>query len=128
MYKRQDDEIVVQQQSGGRTVFQNVDSSKRKGFELSVDSKFNNGLGAYLAYTYLDAEFSSDFKACRPFRGIQSACNINALASPDTVSPGNSGGELIKSGTDIPGTFKQTVYGESVSYTHLDVYKRQIKH
>lgn len=105
-----DDEIVVQQQAGGRTVFQNVDSSKRKGFELSVDSKFENGLGAYLAYTYLDAEFSSDFKACRPFSGGQTACNINAPAAAGT--PGNSGGELIKSGADIPGTFKQTVYGE----------------
>ena len=62
-----DDEIVVQQQAAGRTVYQNVKSSERKGFELSVDSKFDNGLGAYLAYSYLDAEFSSDFLACRPF-------------------------------------------------------------
>ena len=105
-----DDEIVVQQQAAGRTVYQNVKSSERKGFELSVDSKFDNGLGAYLAYTYLDAEFSSDFKACRPFSGAQTACNINAPAAAGT--PGNSGGELIKSGAEIPGTFKQTVYGE----------------
>lgn len=105
-----DDEIVLQQQSGGRSVFQNVNSSERKGFELSLDSKFDNGLGAYLAYTYLDAEFSSDFTACRPFSGGQTACNINARAA--TGTPGNSGGELIKSGGDIPGTFKQTLYGE----------------
>lgn len=107
-----DNEIVVQQQSGGRTVYQNVKSSERQGFELSLDSQFDNGLGAYLAYTYLDAEFSSDFKACRPFRGKQTACNINKKASPDNDVPGNSGGEIIKSGTDIPGTFKQTLYGE----------------
>ncbi|OGV77545.1 MAG: hypothetical protein A3I83_09255 [Methylotenera sp. RIFCSPLOWO2_02_FULL_45_14] len=110
-----DDEIVLQQQSGGRSVFQNVKSSERKGFELSLDSKFDNGLGAYLAYTYLDAEFSSDFRACRPFSGGQTACNINATPSfpaPPGNPTGNSGGELIKSGSDIPGTFKQTLYVE----------------
>jgi len=106
-----DDEIVVQQQAAGRTVYQNVKSSERKGFELSLDSKFDNGLGAYLAYTYLNAEFSSDFVACRPFSGGQTACNINAPVVSGT--PGNSGGELIKSGSDIPGTFKQTLYGET---------------
>lgn len=105
-----DDEIVVQQQAAGRTVYQNVKSSERKGFELSLDSKFDHGLAAYLAYTYLDAEFSSSFTACRPFSGSQTACNINTPAAAGT--PGNSGGELIKSGADIPGTFKQTAYGE----------------
>lgn len=107
------DEIVLQQQSGGRSVFQNVKSSERKGLELSLDSKFDNGIRTYLAYTYLDAEFSSDFRACKPFAGNQTACNINAAATlPTAPSPGNSGGELIKSGSDIPGTFKQTLYGE----------------
>lgn len=107
-----DDEIVVQQQAAGRTVYQNVKSSERKGFELSLDSKFDNGLGAYLAYTYLDAEFSSDFRACRPFSGGQTICNINLPAVPGGPPAGNSGGELIKSGSDIPGTYKQSVYGE----------------
>lgn len=105
-----DDEIVVQQQASGRTVYQNAKSSERKGFELSLDSKFDNGLRTYLAYTYLDAEFTSDFTACRPFSGGQTACNINL--PPAAGTPGNSGGELIQSGSDIPGTFKQTFYGE----------------
>jgi iron complex outermembrane receptor protein len=116
-----DDEIVVQQQAAGRTVYQNAKSSERKGFELSVDSKFDNGLGAYLAYSYLDAEFSSDFTACRPFRGNQTACNINAIATlPTAPGPGNSGGELIKSGSNIPGTYKQTLYGE-VSWKYAPI-------
>ena len=116
-----DNEIVVQQQAGGRTVYQNVKNSGRKGFELSLDSKFNNGLGAYLAYTYLDAKFDSDFTACRPFAGNQSACNINAAATLPTASgPGNSGGELIRSGSNIPGTFKQTLYAE-VSWKYESV-------
>ncbi|MDO9205160.1 TonB-dependent receptor [Methylotenera sp.] len=107
-----DDEIVLQQQAGGRSVFQNVNSSERKGFELSVDSKFNNGLGAYVAYSYLDAKFTSDFTSCRPF-GTNPDSTIQATCLP-TVAPSttNSGGELIKSGGNIPGTFKQTLYGE----------------
>ncbi|MBM3350575.1 MAG: TonB-dependent receptor [Betaproteobacteria bacterium] len=105
-----DDEIVLQQQAGGRSVFQNIKSSERKGFELSLDSKFDNNLRAYLAYTYLDAEFSSDFMACRPFVGVNTACNINL--PPAAGTPGNSGGEAIASGTDIPGTYKHTLYGE----------------
>lgn len=102
-----DDEIVIQQSTGGRAVYQNVKGSERKGFELSLDSKFNNGLGAYVAYSYLDAEFTSDFNTCKPFSGTQTRCDPNSAADA-----GNSGAELIKSGTDIPGTYKQSLYGE----------------
>ena len=105
-----DDEIVIQQSTGGRAVYQNVQSSERKGFELSLDSKFDNGLGAYLAYSYLDAIFTSDFTTCKPFSGLQTRCDPNS--SVTTISGGNSGGELIQSGSNIPGTFKQTLYGE----------------
>ncbi len=105
-----DDEIVIQQSTGGRAVYQNVKGSERKGFELSLDSKFDNGLGSYLAYTYLDAEFTSDFTTCKPFSGLQTRCDPNSAVT--IISGGNSGGELIKSGADIPGTFKQTLYGE----------------
>lgn len=106
-----DDEIVVLQQSGGRTVYQNVNSSERKGFELSLDSRFANGISTYLAYTYLDAAFTSDFMACRPFSGNQTTC------LPSAPSASNSGQELIRSGADIPGTYKQTLFGE-VAWKH----------
>jgi iron complex outermembrane receptor protein len=107
-----DDEIIVQQQSSGRTVFQNVDSSERKGFELSLGSNLGYGISTYLAYTYLDAQFTSDFTACRPFSGNQVSCIPTAAASAT-----NSGGELIKSGSDIPGTYKHTLFGE-VAWKH----------
>ncbi|PKO49659.1 MAG: TonB-dependent receptor, partial [Betaproteobacteria bacterium HGW-Betaproteobacteria-21] len=106
------DEIVVLQQSGGRTVFQNVKDSERKGFELSIDSQLAHGFNAYLAYTYLDAEFTSEFEACRPFSGTQVFCN--PAAAPSAF---NSGTESINSGTDIPGTFKHTLFGE-LSWRH----------
>jgi iron complex outermembrane receptor protein len=112
-----DDEIVVQQQSGGRTIYQNVPSSARKGFELSLGSKFDYGFGTYLAYTYLDAKFTSDFTACTPF-GTNPAFPNQTTCLPTVVpSATNSGGELINSGSVIPGTYKQTLYGE-VSWKH----------
>jgi iron complex outermembrane receptor protein len=113
-----DNEIVIQQSTGGRAVFQNVKSSERKGFEISFDTKFDNGLGAYAAYSYLDAAFTSDFTTCKPFSGLQTRCDPNSDVS--TTSGGNSGGELIQSGANIPGTFKQTLYGE-VSWKYKPV-------
>lgn len=107
-----DDEIVVLQQAGGRTVYQNVKSSERKGFELSLDSRLSHGFSTYLAYSYLDAEFTSDFISCRPFSGGQTACDPSAPASFPPPAPGNSGGELIKSGSEIPGTYRHTLFGE----------------
>ena len=97
-----DDEIVVQQQGGGRSVFQNVDKSERKGFELSADSRLGNGFSTYLAYTYLDAEFTSDFNSCKPFTGTQTYCSISDATHIET----------IKSGSRIPGTYKHTFFGE----------------
>ncbi|MDR2220476.1 MAG: TonB-dependent receptor, partial [Methylobacillus sp.] len=82
-----DDEIVVQSASGGRTVYTNAKESERKGFELSIDSRLTHSLSAYLAYTYLDAEFTKDFVT------------------------GNTN-DLVRSGTDIPGVYKHTLYGE----------------
>lgn len=104
-----DDEIVVLQQAGGRTVYQNVKSSERKGFELSIDSRLGHGFNAYLSYAYLDAEFTSDFTSCKPF-GLTGATFCNPAAFPAHV-------ESIASGTDIPGTYKQTLFGE-VSWKH----------
>jgi iron complex outermembrane receptor protein len=107
-----DDEIVVLQQSGGRTVYQNVKSSERKGFELSLDSRLGYGFNAALAYSYLDAEFTTNFTACRPFSGAQTTC-IPTLAA----SASNSGSETISSGAEIPGTYRQTLFGE-LSWRH----------
>jgi iron complex outermembrane receptor protein len=107
-----EDEIVVQQQAGGRTVYQNVKDSERKGFELSIDSQLGNGLSTYLAYSYLDAEFTSDFTSCRPFADGQTVCLPDQPASMPPALPANSGGEIIRAGADIPGTYKHTLFGE----------------
>jgi iron complex outermembrane receptor protein len=70
------------------------------------------GFNAALAYAYLDAEFTTDFNACRPFSGTQTTC-IPAIAA----SASNSGKEVIASGAEIPGTYRQTLFGE-LSWKH----------
>jgi iron complex outermembrane receptor protein len=112
-----DDEIVVLQQSGGRTVYQNVKSSERKGFELSLDSRLGNGFSTYLSYAYLDAAFTSSFTACRPF-GLNPAFPNQTTCLPNVApSATNSGGEVISSGAAIPGTYKHTLFGE-IAWKH----------
>jgi iron complex outermembrane receptor protein len=106
-----DDEIVIQQQAGGRTVYQNAKTSVRKGFELSVDSNFGYGFDGHLAYSYLDAAFTSDFTSCRPF-GLSGAFPNQTTCVGTIPSALDSGKETIRAGANIPGTYKNTLYGE----------------
>ncbi len=87
-------EIVVLLNNTGRAVYQNVDSTSRKGFELAVDTKFGNGFTGVLAYTYLDAKFGNSFLTC----GTSTTCttpNIN-----------------VPAGNKIAGVPANSVYGE----------------
>jgi iron complex outermembrane receptor protein len=43
------------------TVYKNAGDTERKGLELSLDSDLGNNFKAYLAYTYLNAEFKDAF-------------------------------------------------------------------
>ncbi|HDZ55614.1 MAG TPA: TonB-dependent receptor [Pseudomonas xinjiangensis] len=58
---RVEDEIVTgpDQQVTERSTFVNAGRSTRRGLELSVEQGFDHGIGAYLAYTYLEATFDS---------------------------------------------------------------------
>jgi iron complex outermembrane receptor protein len=87
-------EIVVLVNSGGRSVYQNVDSTSRKGFELAIDTKFADGFTGLLAYTYLDAKFDNAFLTC----ATSAAC----IAANVNVPAGNK----------IPGVPANSVYGE----------------
>lgn len=93
-------EIVVLLNNGGRSVYQNVDKSSRKGFELGIDSQFGGGFTGLLSYTYLDAKFEDNFLTC----GGSTTCtapNIN-----------------VPSGNKIPGVPANVVYGE-IGWSYL---------
>lgn len=88
-----EDELAVQQNSGGRSVFQNVGSTKRQGFELSYGQQWQNGLAAAVAYTYLKAEYSDGFLSC-----AAPPCSVPTLKIPK--------------GNRMPGIPESSLYGE----------------
>ncbi len=104
-------EISLLQQASGRSVYQNVPTSERKGFEVALDSRITNNVRGYVAYSYIDAKFTSSFNACRSFALTG---GTTCLASTGIASPLNLTGNLetIASGAEIPGTYKNTLYGE----------------
>jgi iron complex outermembrane receptor protein len=55
------DEIVVDQNIGGRASFKNVGHTDRRGIELSVETVRPGPVEARLAYTYLEATFREGF-------------------------------------------------------------------
>lgn len=58
------DEIVVLTNSGGRSTFQNVGRTQRRGLELSGDVQLGSKLTLSSAWTVLNATYSDGFKTC----------------------------------------------------------------
>jgi len=84
-----DNEIVVDTSVGGRTTYKNAPQTYRKGVELSAEGYLGAGFEAYLAYTWLDAEFTLPYTSGTP--SVQ-----------------------VPSGNRLPGVPLYTVYGEVV--------------
>jgi iron complex outermembrane receptor protein len=91
------DELAVLQNSSGRSVFQNVDKTSRKGLELGLDSRLPLGFTALLSYTYLAANFDSAFTSCKP---------VTPCVFPSTNTT------QIPAGNRIPGVPRHVFYGE----------------
>lgn len=96
-------EIVVADNTNGRSSYQNAGGTERKGAELTVDSNFGNGFAGYASYAYLDAKYSDAF--C-------SGATATSSASCKTKS-----GSWVVDGKAIPGTYRQTAYAE-ISWKH----------
>ncbi len=90
-----DNEITVQLNQGGRSVFQNAGPTTRTGFELAADTRISGGFYGYGAATYIDATFDSAFTTCP--------------ATP----PCTAGNQVpVAAGNAIPGIPAYTLYGE----------------
>ena len=59
-----DDELAVARNSGGRSSYHNIGSSRRQGLELGAGLELGGGWSAELAGTWLDAHFASGFSLC----------------------------------------------------------------
>jgi iron complex outermembrane receptor protein len=90
---RTSDEIAVQSNSGGRSAFQNVGETKRRGFELALSGRWAGAWSTYAALTYLDATYGSSFLTCGP-----PPCAAPTIAIP--------------AGNRIPGIPRTAAYAE----------------
>ncbi len=72
------DEIAVATNSGGRSVFQNIDGTRRTGAEIAIAANPSPAWSARLAYTYLRAVTSAAYATC-----------VGIPCVPTTIPAGN---------------------------------------
>ena len=102
------DEIVVADNTNGRSSYQNAGGTKRKGAELTVDSDFGHGFAGYVAYAYLDATYSDAF-CSGAVKSTLAACTAINPSIPGGTTPY---GAWVSEGKAIPGAYRQTAYAE----------------
>ncbi|MBC5784822.1 TonB-dependent receptor [Ramlibacter sp. USB13] len=94
---RTKDEIAVLSNTGGRSVFQNVGDTRRRGAEVALEGRWAGAWSTYAALTYLDATYRNSFLTC-----------IGVCTAPNTTVP---------AGNRIPGVPRVTGYAE-VAWRH----------
>jgi len=77
-YITTDDELAVLANAGGRSVYQNIAKTERRGLELGVDGAWAHGFSARLAYTYIRAVVARSYATC-----------AGLPCKPTTISAGN---------------------------------------
>jgi iron complex outermembrane receptor protein len=105
------DELAVLQNSGGRTVSQNIDETNRRGMELAVDANWTGGFSGRLAYTYIRAVVGQGYATC-----IAAPCN--PLAHPGGPLPANY--KTVSAGSYLPAVPMNALYaGFTWSYAPM---------
>jgi iron complex outermembrane recepter protein len=105
------DELAVLQNSGGRTVDQNIGETNRRGMELAVDADWKGGFSARVAYTYIRAVVGQAYASC-----IAAPCN--PLANPGGPLPANY--KTVAAGDHLPAVPMNSLYaGLTWSYAPL---------
>ena len=87
------DELVVVANEGGRSIYANAGTTRRRGAELSLSGALSPRWHYAAAYTFLDARYASDFAACGA-----APCGDDAL--------------LIAAGHRIPGLSRHSAWAE----------------
>ncbi len=96
---RTTDEIGVATNAGGRSAFQNVGHTTRRGLELGGGWQPGAGLSTRVAATWLDATYRDSFTTC-----VATPCNTTATPPTGTAT--------VPAGNRIAGTQKLSGYGE----------------
>jgi iron complex outermembrane recepter protein len=102
-------ELAVLQNSGGRTVDQNIGETTRRGLELGLDAKWTGGFSARLAYTYIKAVVAQGYFTC-----VAAPCN--PLANPSGPPPPNY--LPVAEGNFLPAVARNVLY-VGVSWNYL---------
>lgn len=108
-----DNEIVVADNTNGRSSYQNAGGTERNGVELSLDSYLGNGFSAFASYAYLDAKYTSAFCS-----GSTKTTKAACVATNVNVTPNAPYGTWINSEKAIPGAYRQTAYAE-INWKHI---------
>jgi iron complex outermembrane recepter protein len=89
---RTSNEIATLSNVGGRSTFQNVGSTRRRGLEAAWSADLRENLRAQVAYTRLDARYRDSFQTC-------------------TATPCPAPNLTIPAGNRIPGLARDSLYG-----------------
>ena len=92
-HSRTTDELVVAANEGGRSVYDNAGTTRRRGAEFAVEGALAPRWHLAAAYTFLDARYRDDFVVC---------------GSP----PCNQDDVVIEAGRHIPGLARNTAWAE----------------
>ena len=63
-YVRTQDELAVQANAAGRSVYENIGQTERRGFEAGIDTTLEGGFSSRLAYTYINAVTLQPYMTC----------------------------------------------------------------
>lgn len=88
-----DKELAVATNSGGRSTYRNIDHTRRRGLEASLDSELAPDWRLQIAYTWLDATVRDPYEVCS--------------GTPCTTPNAN-----VAAGNRIPGTPENSAYAQ----------------
>ena len=63
-YIRTEDELGVQSNTDGRSVYENIPATQRRGAEAELQSDWSHGFSSQLAYTYIQASTLQSYSTC----------------------------------------------------------------
>ena len=93
---RTNDELVVDISGGGRTSYRNASKTLRQGAELSIDSRFGQGLSTRVAMTVLRAIYDQPFGAVKQGSRLPGVPNANLFAELAWKSSSDNLGAAIE--------------------------------
>jgi iron complex outermembrane recepter protein len=76
-----ENEIVIDQATGGRTTFKNAGRTRRRGVEAEWDGELPLDLHGHAAYTYLRAEFVDAFQSGTPPQPVGAGARLPGVPS-----------------------------------------------